>query len=222
MNMRTVVTIAASVAVGVTVWLVKRDDTAAAGQAHLVVTDSAAQIPEVPVYTAATTSAAAPSSSTPSAAPPPPPPSPETLPIDVSPGFEVLSTPASEMKSTDRNFANWRRHQQLQAEPRDHGWSPRIETSMRDEIQNSLMAHGVDRDRVEVRVLECRASGCEIQAVGYLEDSQREGVDLQSIVGAIMKGNLGAEFDSSGYTLTRLPQPDHRTGFLVFLSRKKQ
>lgn len=222
MNTRTVLTIAASIAVGVTVWYVKRGDTAAAVQEPPV---AAAPMPEVPAAPAPVASAnpqagTAAVSSTPSAAPPMP--GAQALPIDVSPGFEMLSTPASEMKSTDRHWASWRRHQELQAEPRDEGWSPRIETSMRQEIQNSLMTHGVDADRVEVRVLECRTTGCEMQAVGLMEDDQREGVDVQSIVGNLLKGNLGTEFDSSGPVVTRLRQPDHRTGYLLFLPRKKQ
>ena len=135
----------------------------------------------------------------------------EGLPIDVSPGFESLLEPAAES----------RRHQQLQSEPRDEAWAPRIEDSLTSGIQDSLTAQGLNTQRVELHVVECRTSGCEIQAVGYAEDNQKPGVDLQLIVPGLMAGSLGNDFDREAQSMSLRTLPDGRIGFLVFLTRKQ-
>jgi hypothetical protein len=143
----------------------------------------------------------------------------EALPIDVSPGFEYLSKPASEMTDTDAMWSQWRRHQKLQSEPREESWAPRMEAALRGGIQDSLTARGLDTQRIELPVVECRTNGCEIQAVGYYEDIKKPGVDLQLILPSLLTGSLGNEFD--GYSLMMSSRPDGRTTFLAQLPRKK-
>jgi hypothetical protein len=144
----------------------------------------------------------------------------EALPIDVSPGFEFLSKPAAEMEDTDSQWGNWRRHQKLQSEPRDESWAPRMEAALRSGIQDSLMARGLDTQRIELPVIECRTSGCEIQAVGFSQDNMKPG-DFQTILFSLLGGSLGSEFDQNGFNLTMSPRSDQRITFLAQLARKK-
>jgi hypothetical protein len=144
----------------------------------------------------------------------------EALPIDVSPGFEFLSKPASEMEDTDSQWANWRRHQKLQSEPRDEAWAPRMEAALRIGIQDSLTARGFDTQRIELPVIECRNTGCEIQAVGFSQDNMKP-ADFQTILFTLLGGSLGSEFDQKGFSLMMSPRSDQRITFLAQLARKK-
>jgi hypothetical protein len=144
----------------------------------------------------------------------------EALPIDVSPGFEHLSTPAAEMEDTDPRWSTWRRHQKLQSEPRDEAWAPRMEAALRSGIQDSLTARGFDTQRIELPVVECRTTGCEIQAVGYSGD-QKKGIDLQFILRSLLRGSLASEFDLEGYSIMLSSRPDRRVTILAQLPRKK-
>jgi hypothetical protein len=143
----------------------------------------------------------------------------ETVPIDVFPGFEYLNKSAAEMTDTDGMWPTWRRHQQLQSESRDEAWAPRMETALRSAIQDSLVAKGFDTQRIELPVVECRTTGCEIQAVSYSQDVGRTPADLQKIVPDLLKGSLAGEFES--FILMHRPLPDQRIGVLAHLPRKR-
>jgi hypothetical protein len=145
-----------------------------------------------------------------------------SLPIDVSPGFEMLSTPASEMKDTDGDWSLWRRHQQLQSESRDEAWAPRIESALREGLQQNMLARGFTTERFELPVVECRTNACEIQAVGHVQDSRSGGVDFQQIMGTVMMSALGSEFEQDGYIMRMGSRPDGRMTFLAHLPRKKR
>jgi len=144
----------------------------------------------------------------------------QALPMDVSPGFEFLNKPASEMKDTDGQWPNWRHHQQLQSEPRDETWAPRIEAALRAAFQRSLTAAGFDAQQIELLVVECRTTGCEIQAGGYLADDGSLGADFNAIYFKVLSGPLGAEFDLDAGTVSMEVRPERRAGFLAFLPRK--
>ena len=144
----------------------------------------------------------------------------QPMPIDVSPGFEFLNKSASEMKDTDGQWPNWRHHQQLQSEPRDETWAPRIEAALRAAFQRSLTAAGFDPKQVELLVVECRTTGCEIQAGGYLADDGSLGADFNAIYFRVLSGPLGAEFDLDAGTVSVDARPERRAGFLAFLPRK--
>jgi hypothetical protein len=142
------------------------------------------------------------------------------LPIDVSPGFEYLSRPAGEMKETDADWSTWRRHQLLESQARDAVWAPRMETEFRNGIQDSLTAAGLDRQRIELAVVECRSTGCEIQAVGYPEDNRNENADPQMIVPRLVRDRMGTEFDMQQYSMRMSFRPDGRLVYLFQLQRR--
>ena len=144
----------------------------------------------------------------------------EALPIDVSPGFEYLSKPAAEMNDSDGGWFVWRRHQQLQSESRDEAWAPRMEAALRNGIQDSLTALGFDTQRIELPVVECRTTGCEIQAVGYPGD-QKKGVDIQLLLPPLLQGSLAGEFDLDDRSMIFGVRQDQRLIVLTQLGRKK-
>lgn len=143
-------------------------------------------------------------------------------PIDVSPGFETVLAPASDVATDRDNPAGIpvRQHLKLQAEIRDAGWSDRVESEIRAQVRSELMARGADPQRIELSVVECRTSGCEIQALGYPEDTGK-GRDLQGILPKLMRDQMAADFDAKGLTMMVTSVPDGRMGFIAFLSRKK-
>ena len=140
------------------------------------------------------------------------------LPIDVTPGFELLNTKTSSLKDTDPMKPLLLRHEELQDQPRDPGWSERMESALRKGIQDSLTARGFDTQRVELPVVECRATGCEIQAIGFREDNGKQGVDVQTIVPVLLMGPLGSELDNPHGFMSSLP--DGRISFIVLLARR--
>ncbi len=106
---------------------------------------------------------------------PPTPAANSALPLDVTPGFELLSTKASSLKDTDPMKPLLLRHEELQDQHRDPGWSELMEDALRNGIQDSLTARGLDTQRVELPMVECRATGCEIQAIGFREEQWESG-----------------------------------------------
>jgi hypothetical protein len=143
------------------------------------------------------------------------------LQIDVSPGFEFLDRTPAEMKDTDPMWSSWRRHQQLESETRDEALAPRMEAALRDGVEDALTMRGFDTQRIELPVVECRTNACEIQAVGYAIDNMKPGVDFQSVLAAVLRGNLGSEFDLAGFGLLMSPRADGRLTFLALIPRKK-
>jgi len=144
----------------------------------------------------------------------------ESHPIDVAPSFEFLAKPAAEMKDTDSMWTHWRRHQLLQSEPRDEAWASRIEAALRTGIQDALTAHGLDTQRIELLVVECRTSGCEIQAVGFAEDNRKD-VDLQVILPGLLADSLANDLDRDEFSILLTARPDDRVSFLAHMPRKK-
>lgn len=140
------------------------------------------------------------------------------LPIDVTPGFEMLNTKTSSLKNTDPRKPLLLRHEELQDQPRDPAWSERMEAALRKGIQDSLTARGVDTQRVELPVVECRATGCEIQAIGFREDIGKAGVGIQRILPALLMGPLNSELDNPHGHVSSLP--DGRVSYIVLLGRR--
>jgi hypothetical protein len=143
-------------------------------------------------------------------------------PIDITPGFDLLLQKSSEMDETDMRRAMVVRHEQLQSEPRDANWSERVEAELRKGIEDSLLAKNLDTKRVDITVLECRTSGCEIQALGYKEDNIRDGVDLQTIIPRLMlQSPVGQEFENNLLGMMN-EHNDGRIAFLYLLPRKNK
>lgn len=141
--------------------------------------------------------------------------------IPVAQGFELLSKDANTMKDIDPLRPIVRRHEQLQDEPRDENWSERMEAALRSGIQDSLIAKSLDAQRVELPVVACRTTGCEIQALAYPEDNGKEGVDLQRILPTLVSGPLKGEFEGLPNMLMG-DRPDGRTTVIVYLARKQK
>jgi hypothetical protein len=45
-------------------------------------------------------------------------------------------------------------------------------------------------------MVECCATGCEIQAIGFREDIAKPGVDFQSVMATLLMGPLNGELET--------------------------
>ena len=88
-------------------------------------------------------------------------------------------------------WSPWRRHQQLESEARYETWAPQMEAALRGGIEEALTMRGLDTQRIELPVVECRTKACEIQAVGNAMDNMKPGVDFQDNLPAMRAGNCG-------------------------------
>ncbi len=216
----------AAVAIAVVLWLTMGSGSPAdtGGQARFAEDPepvSRAGAPASVAATQPTSSAEAPGGSEPVATPPTPAVA-DALPIDVSPGFEYLAKPASEMKDTDAMWPNWRRHQVLQAEPRDADWAPRTEASIRQSIEKALTDRGHDTQRLDLPMVECRTQGCEIQVTGRIDDPQLDFLELQQVLGMARGGPLRQEFDDESFSAFVGMSPDLKQFlYLGHVYRKK-
>ena len=218
MNQR-VVLIAGVAAVVAAVWLTTRTDESTAvveqapsnGSAVTTPSDPVGGVPAPSVVTGDTSSAGTPATLEMRVVSPP-------QPIEVSPGFEFLSTP--DMDDTDGRYPQWRRHQQLQSEMRDPTWAPRVEAALRNGIEDALTAQGFDTQRIVLPVVECRSTGCEIQALQYPADSMKNGADLQLILPPVLSDILRSEIDPDGTNMLLSTRPDERRAIFVELRRK--
>ena len=142
-------------------------------------------------------------------------------PLDVTPGFEPTLAPEKEPSDVSLTQVPLRQHRKLQAEARDEAWAGGAESDIRSLVEKELTAHGLDTHRVELPVLECRSTGCEIQAIGHPEDVRNNrAADLQFIVPKLFETPRGAEFDRNGTSVMLTSLPDGRVGYVVFLWRK--
>lgn len=141
--------------------------------------------------------------------------------IDVTPGFEGYLSTSSTMDKSGVGTLLAQQHKQLGAESRDEAWADRVEREMREYVQSRLAQQMLDPQRIELSVVECRAAGCEIQAIGRKEDSGNPQRDFQFVVRGIAEGPLNSDFDSSSAMTFSFSLPDERVGYLTFLQRKK-
>lgn len=81
------------------------------------------------------------------------------------------------------------------------------------------MAQGADPQRTGLPVVECRTSACEVQVIGYPEDTV-EPRGLQVILPRVMRAQMDADFDSRRVTMMVTSVPDGHVGFIAFMSRK--
>ncbi len=141
--------------------------------------------------------------------------------VDVAPGFESILSPDTDWADTDPRSIPVRQHRRLELEARDEAWSGRVEAGIRDSVQQELVAQGADTHRLEMPVVECRTTGCEIQAIGYAEDSLKEGHDLQFILPRIVNGAMASDIDPKKISMMVTSLPNDRLGFIAFLPRKQ-
>ncbi|HEU4625612.1 MAG TPA: hypothetical protein VFS52_12650 [Steroidobacteraceae bacterium] len=142
-------------------------------------------------------------------------------PIDVSPGFESLLAPATDPPDTSPSSAIVRRHRQLLTEVRDDEWAGRVEPDIRLYVEKSLTAEGLDPQRIQLSVIECRTTGCEIQAatVAQIEDGMKPN-EPQMLFGRMVRGPLAGDFDPRDMMVMVTTLPDGRHGYVAFLPRK--
>jgi hypothetical protein len=142
-------------------------------------------------------------------------------PIDVSPGFESLLAPTTDPPDTSPSSAIVRRHRQLLTEVRDDEWAGRVEPDIRAYVEKSLTAQGLDPQRIQLSVVECRTTGCEIQAatVAQIEDGMKPN-EPQMLFGRMVRGPLAGDFDPRDVMVMVTTLPDGRHGYVAFLPRK--
>jgi hypothetical protein len=146
---------------------------------------------------------------------------PASDPIEIAPGFEGKFPRSETLKDTDGRWPMVRQHEKLQAEPRDSAWSERTEAALRQGIEHELTSKGFDSQRIQLVVVECRTTGCEIQALGFPADNSKPDVDLQMVLPRVLTGPLAGEFEMDDYSISLSGGPDGRIAFVSMLPRKK-
>ena len=137
--------------------------------------------------------------------------------IPITPGFEDLLEPSPRTRSRSPS-ATLERHGSLLAEARDEEWAQRIESTIRSFIESRRAADGADTHRIELPVIECRMTLCEVQAIGTASDANSP-LNVQSLASQMVQGPLASEFGDSSTESFGLP--DGRVGYLVFLTRNR-
>jgi hypothetical protein len=113
-----------------------------------------------------------------------------------------------------------RRHRKLSAEERDEAWATRVEPAIRDYFEKRFVAQGLAPQRIEFVVLECRTSGCEIQAAGPPEDGGKPALDPQFLLNTMVVGPFAQDFEAGNILMFSTTLADGRRGILAFVSRK--
>jgi hypothetical protein len=112
-----------------------------------------------------------------------------------------------------------RQHRKLQTEARDEAWATGVEADIRSLVKNDLIAQGLDTHRVELPVLECRTTGCEVQAIAHREDFKL-GNDLQFTMLKMYTGARGEELDRSRALVHFSELPEGRLAYIFFVWRR--
>ena len=140
--------------------------------------------------------------------------------IEVTPGFESILNPHVVPPDTEVLGVPVRRHLKVQREGRDNTWAPRVESDIRTSVRNELVVQGFDPNGLEMKVIECRSTDCEIQAVGNPPGNYQVG-DFQTVMNKLLSdgGLLSADFDKARHLFMMQGLPDNKVGYVVFLPR---
>ena len=141
-------------------------------------------------------------------------------PIPVTPGFEALLSPGEPPPPGTPGALILEQHAKFSTESRDVAWTSRVDGVVREMVEGELLKGGLDPHRIDVSVIDCVDSLCELQATMPTEDSLKP-YDFQFVVGRAIQGPLANEFDLRGMAIHRHDIPGGRTGYLVFLPRSK-
>ena len=136
-------------------------------------------------------------------------------PIPITAGFEHVFA-AEDGVDADLNPVIVR-HAKLQAEARDPVWADSTEQDITTNLQDFLDQHGIDRHDIELPVVRCGATLCEIQAVGQADGSSH---DWQTVLPQLIQGSLGQDFNARNAVTTVFGLPNGQSGFVTFLTRK--
>ncbi len=96
-----------------------------------------------------------------------------------------------------------------------------MEPGIRGYFEKQFAAEGVDPQRIQFAVIECRTSGCEIQAAGPVQDSGKPELDPQVLVRKMILGPFANDFESNNTLMTSTTVADGRIGYIAFVSRKR-
>jgi hypothetical protein len=109
-------------------------------------------------------------------------------------------------------------HARIAAEGRDIPLADQAEEEIRTYVDGYLDQHGLDRHSIELDVVRCGATLCEIQAQGYQDDVGRTVRDWQRVVPELMQGPFSQDFHDVSTIVFSLE--NNRAGYVTFLSRK--
>jgi hypothetical protein len=109
------------------------------------------------------------------------------------------------------------RHAKLQAEARDPDWADSTEQGIKNTLQDFLDENGIDRHDVELTVVRCGTTMCEIQVVGQADGATH---DWQMVLPQLLQGSLGQDFKLRLTTTMVFGLPDGHDGFVTYLTRK--
>ena len=109
-------------------------------------------------------------------------------------------------------------HARIAAEGRDAAWADQAEEEIRTYVEGYLDQHGLDRHSIELDVVHCGATLCEIQAQAYQDDVGRAARDWQRVVPELMQGPFSQDFHDVSTMVFSLE--NNRAGYVMFLNRK--
>jgi hypothetical protein len=138
----------------------------------------------------------------------------ETIPI--SPGFERVLIRRPDSGANLDPAADL--HAQIAAEGRDTVWADQAEEEIRTYVDGYLDQHGLDRHSIELGVVHCGVTICEIQTQGYQEDVGRSVRDWQGVMLELMQGPFSQDFHYVSTLVFSLE--NNRAGYVTFLNRK--
>jgi len=136
-------------------------------------------------------------------------------PIPITAGFEHVFA-AEDGADADLNPVI-ARHAKLQAEARDTAWAESTERDISSNVQDFLDQRGIDRHDLELPVVRCGATLCEIQAVGQADGSSH---DWQTVLPQMIQGSLGQDFNARNAMTIVFELPSGQSGYVTFLTRK--
>jgi hypothetical protein len=143
-----------------------------------------------------------------------------TRPILVSAGFEKALMAARSGAFAHNPAADM--HAKVLGEARDDAWAVAAESDTRQFIDDYLTRHGIDRSLIDVPVIECRASLCELQILVDQSLTRATSDQWSRLQFELARAQLssGSSFDDMSSSMFGNPEfPAGRVGIVLFLSR---
>jgi hypothetical protein len=136
--------------------------------------------------------------------------------IPITPGFERFLIRRPDSGAELNPAADL--HARISAEGRNEAWAYHAEEEIKTYVDGYLDQHGLDRHSIELGVVHCGTTLCEIQAQGYQEDVGRSVRDWQRVVPELMQGPFSQDFHDVSTLVFSLES--NRAGYVTFLNRK--
>lgn len=135
--------------------------------------------------------------------------------IPITPGFEQALAPSPGSITNAHDAASV--HERLIAEERDDAWAESMEGQIRTFVDGYFDQRGLDRHTIDLAVVRCGATICEIQSEGMADGSPR---DWQRVGFELIQGPIGQDFNPHEMLISVFTLPNGETGFVTFLVRK--